>query len=470
MMLKIFNTLTRQKEKFKPITSGKVGIYVCGITVYDLCHIGHGRTFVTFDVVTRYLRYRGFNVNYIRNITDIEDKIIKRANENGENFQQLTERMILEMHRDLDRLNILRPDNEPRATHYIDAIIEMISQLIEKKHAYIASNGDIMFIVNSYKNYSLLSQQNIEQLQVFSGRKVNKAKQNPMDFVLWKMSKSGEPSWSSPWGYGRPGWHIECSAMNRKQLGHHFDIHGGGSDLIFPHHENEIAQSNCIHNGPYVNIWMHSGMVMVNGNKMSKSMGNFFTVRDILQSYDAETIRYFLMSGHYRSQLNYSKENIKQARAAIERLYIALRGTDITPATPRNKNFIDQFNAAMDDDFNTPEAYAVLFNIAREINCLKIQNPKAVPGMAATLRYLAGILGFLQQDPGTFLQQSTAMEKNKTHENIKNENMKIAALIKQRNKARNCKQWVLADQVRDKLNRLGIVLEDNHKGTIWRRS
>ncbi|WP_067569669.1 cysteine--tRNA ligase [Candidatus Mikella endobia] len=469
-MLKIFNTLTRQKEKFKPITSGKVGIYVCGITVYDLCHIGHGRTFVTFDVVTRYLRYRGFNVNYIRNITDIEDKIIKRANENGENFQQLTERMILEMHRDLDRLNILRPDNEPRATHYIDAIIEMISQLIEKKHAYIASNGDIMFIVNSYKNYSLLSQQNIEQLQVFSGRKVNKAKQNPMDFVLWKMSKSGEPSWSSPWGYGRPGWHIECSAMNRKQLGHHFDIHGGGSDLIFPHHENEIAQSNCIHNGPYVNIWMHSGMVMVNGNKMSKSMGNFFTVRDILQSYDAETIRYFLMSGHYRSQLNYSKENIKQARAAIERLYIALRGTDITPATPRNKNFIDQFNAAMDDDFNTPEAYAVLFNIAREINCLKIQNPKAVPGMAATLRYLAGILGFLQQDPGTFLQQSTAMEKNKTHENIKNENMKIAALIKQRNKARNCKQWVLADQVRDKLNRLGIVLEDNHKGTIWRRS
>ncbi|WP_083172382.1 cysteine--tRNA ligase [secondary endosymbiont of Trabutina mannipara] len=468
-MLKIFNTLTRKKEKFKPISSSKVGIYVCGITVYDLCHIGHGRTFVFFDIVTRYLRYRGFNVNYIRNITDIDDKIIKRATEKGDTVQHLTESMILEMHRDFEILNILRPDNEPRATHYIDAIIEMVSKLIEKKHAYVAYNGDIMFSVKTQNNYGLLSQQNIEQLQVFSCTEVNKVKKNPIDFVLWKMSKYGEPSWQSPWGKGRPGWHIECSAMNIKHLGYHFDIHGGGSDLIFPHHENEIAQSTCIHNGPYVNIWMHSGMVMVNGNKMSKSTGNFFTVRDVLQNYDAETIRYFLISGHYRNQLNYSKENIKQARAAIERLYIALRGTDTTIAPTGGTKFVEQFIAAMDDDFNTPEAYAVLFSIAREINRLKSQHPDAVPGMAATLRHLAGVLGLLQQDPGTFLQQkaNTADKSNKVNNN---ENIQIAALIKQRNKARNCKQWAIADQIRDKLNMLGIVLEDNHKGTTWRRN
>ncbi|BAE73980.1 Cysteine--tRNA ligase [Sodalis glossinidius str. 'morsitans'] len=456
-MLKIFNTLTRQKEEFKPIHAGKVGMYVCGITVYDLCHIGHGRTFVAFDVVTRYLRYRGYEVNYVRNITDIEDKIIRRAAENGETFHQLTERMISEMHSDFDQLNILRPDQEPRATHYIDAIIELVGQLIDRDHAYVAANGDVMFAVDSDSDYGLLSRQDLEQLQAGARVEVADVKRNPMDFVLWKMSKPGEPSWPSPWGDGRPGWHIECSAMNGRQLGHHFDIHGGGSDLIFPHHENEIAQSTCAHDGPYVNVWMHAGMVMVDREKMSKSLGNFFTVRDVLRYYDAETVRYFLMSGHYRSQLNYSEENLKQARSALERLYIALRGTDATAVPAGGDHFVAQFIAAMDDDFNTPKAYSVLFDIAREVNRLKSEQP-AAQGMAATLRQLAGVLGLLEQEPAAFLQQGAAED-----------NVMIEALIQQRNDARKARQWALADEARDKLTALGIVLEDGPQGTTWRR-
>ncbi|WP_243690293.1 cysteine--tRNA ligase, partial [Cronobacter sakazakii] len=327
-MLKIFNTMSRQKEEFKPIHAGEVGMYVCGITVYDLCHIGHGRTFIAFDVVARYLRFLGYKLKYVRNITDIDDKIIKRANENGEDFVALVDRMVAEMHKDFDALNILRPDSEPRATQHIPEIIEIVEQLIARGHAYVAGNGDVMFAVESDADYGKLSRQDLEQLQAGARVEVADSKRNPMDFVLWKMSKPGEPSWPSPWGDGRPGWHIECSAMNCKQLGSHFDIHGGGSDLMFPHHENEIAQSTCAHDGEYVNYWMHSGMVMVDREKMSKSLGNFFTVRDVLQHYDAETVRYFLMSGHYRSQLNYSEENLKQARASLERLYTALRGTD----------------------------------------------------------------------------------------------------------------------------------------------
>jgi cysteinyl-tRNA synthetase len=327
-MLKIFNTMTRQKEEFKPIHAGEVGMYVCGITVYDLCHIGHGRTFVAFDVVSRYLRFLGYKLKYVRNITDIDDKIIKRANENGESFVALVDRMIAEMHKDFDALNILRPDSEPRATHHIHEIIEITEKLIARGHAYVADNGDVMFSVPTDPTYGALSRQDLDQLQAGARVDVVDVKRNPMDFVLWKMSKEGEPSWPSPWGEGRPGWHIECSAMNCKQLGNHFDIHGGGSDLMFPHHENEIAQSTCAHGGEYVNYWMHSGMVMVDREKMSKSLGNFFTVRDVLKYYDAETVRYFLMSGHYRSQLNYSEENLKQARSALERLYTALRGTD----------------------------------------------------------------------------------------------------------------------------------------------
>ncbi|WP_183271258.1 cysteine--tRNA ligase [Buttiauxella sp. A111] len=461
-MLKIFNTMSRQKEEFKPIHAQEVGMYVCGITVYDLCHIGHGRTFVAFDVVARYLRYLGYNLKYVRNITDIDDKIIKRANENGEDFVALVDRMVAEMHTDFDALNILRPDSEPRATKHIPDIIEIVEQLIERNHAYVASNGDVMFSVESDADYGKLSRQDLEQLQAGARVEVEaNVKRNPMDFVLWKMSKPGEPSWSSPWGEGRPGWHIECSAMNCKQLGNHFDIHGGGSDLMFPHHENEIAQSTCAHGGEYVNTWMHSGMVMVDREKMSKSLGNFFTVRDVLKYYDAETIRYFLMSGHYRSQLNYSEENLKQARTSLERLYTALRGTDASAQPAGGEAFEARFREAMDDDFNTPEAYSVLFDMAREVNRLKTEDVNAANGLAAALRQLSAVLGLLEQEPEAFLQSSVQADDGEVAE--------IEALIKQRNDARQSKDWALADQARDRLNEMGIVLEDGPQGTTWRR-
>ncbi|ANR78375.1 cysteine--tRNA ligase [Kosakonia sacchari] len=465
-MLKIFNTLTRQKEEFKPIHAGEVGMYVCGITVYDLCHIGHGRTFVAFDVVSRYLRFLGYKLKYVRNITDIDDKIIKRANENGESFVALVDRMIVEMHKDFDALNILRPDSEPRATHHIHEIIEITQRLLEREHAYVAENGDVMFSVPTDPTYGQLSRQDLDQLQAGARVEVAEVKRNPMDFVLWKMSKPGEPSWSSPWGEGRPGWHIECSAMNCKQLGSHFDIHGGGSDLMFPHHENEIAQSTCAHDGEYVNYWMHSGMVMVDREKMSKSLGNFFTVRDVLKYYDAETVRYFLMSGHYRSQLNYSEENLKQARSALERLYNALRGTDSNNAEHRyfenGELFQKRFCDAMDDDFNTPEAYSVLFDLAREVNTLKHDGDLLGANAAAKkLRELAGVLGLLEQDPDLFLQSGAQADDSEVAE--------IEKLIQQRLDARKAKDWAAADAARDRLNEMGIVLEDGPQGTTWRR-
>lgn len=460
-MLKIFNTLSRQKEEFKPIHAGNVGMYVCGITVYDLCHIGHGRTFVAFDVVARYLRYLGYSLKYVRNVTDIDDKIIKRAAENGESCEQLTSRMIAEMHADFDALNILRPDLEPRATHHIAEIIELVAQLIARKHAYVAENGDVMFSVDSAPGYGVLSRQDLEQLKAGARIEIAEVKRNPMDFVLWKMSKPGEPHWTSPWGEGRPGWHIECSAMNCKQLGEHFDIHGGGSDLMFPHHENEIAQSTCAHDGPYVNYWMHSGMVMIDREKMSKSLNNFFTVRDVLKYYDAETVRYFLMSGHYRSQLNYSEENLKQARASLERLYTALRGTDPAAAAQGGEAFEARFRTAMDDDFNTPEAYSVLFDMARDVNRLKAEDSLAAEGLAAELRRLAGILGLLEQDPEAFLQSGSQADNDEVQE--------IEALIQQRNDARKAKDWAQADVARARLTEMGIVLEDGPQGTIWRR-
>lgn len=460
-MLKIYNTLSRQKEEFKPIHAGKIGMYVCGITVYDLCHIGHGRTFVAFDTVARYLRYCGYAVNYVRNITDIDDKIIKRANENGESIYDLTDRMIAEMHADFAALNILPPDVEPRATQHISEIVELVEKLIAREHAYVASNGDVMFSVASDADYGVLSRQDLEQLQAGARVEVADVKRNAMDFVLWKMSKADEPGWPSPWGKGRPGWHIECSAMNCKQLGEHFDIHGGGSDLMFPHHENEIAQSTCAHDGPYVNYWMHSGMVMVDREKMSKSLNNFFTVRDVLAHYDAETVRYFLMSGHYRSQLNYGEDNLKQARAALERLYTALRQTDAQAAVAGGEEFEARFRAAMDDDFNTPEAYSVLFDLAREVNRLKSESPEAANGLAARLRQLAGIVGLLQQDAESFLQSGA--------QNSDDEVAEIEALIKMRNDARQSKNWAQADVARDKLNALGIILEDGPQGTSWRR-
>lgn len=460
-MLKIFNTLSRQKEEFKPIQAGKVGMYVCGVTIYDLCHIGHGRTFVSFDVVSRYLRYLGYDLTYVRNITDVDDKIIRRAAENGETCDQLTERMLTEMYADFDALNIARPNLEPRATQHIAEIIELVELLLKRHHAYIADNGDVMFSVESYGDYGLLSRQDLQQLQAGARVEVVNVKRNPMDFVLWKMSKPGEPAWASPWGIGRPGWHIECSAMNGKQLGHHFDIHGGGSDLMFPHHENEIAQSCCAHEGPYVNYWMHSGMVMIDQEKMSKSLNNFFTIRDVLAHYDAESVRYFLMSGHYRSQLNYSEENLKQARSALERLYTALRGTDLKAQPAGGEELEANFREAMDDDFNTPEAYSVLFDLAREVNRLKVENMQAANGLAARLRQLAAILGLLQQEPDVFLQGND----NEAGGDI----AEIEALIVQRNKARATKDWSMADRARDRLIEMGIVLEDGAEGTTWRR-
>ncbi|ALV93119.1 MULTISPECIES: cysteine--tRNA ligase [Pantoea] len=460
-MLKIYNTLSRQKEEFKPIHAGQIGMYVCGITVYDLCHIGHGRTFVAFDVVSRYLRYVGYQLKYVRNITDIDDKIIKRANENGESIETLTNRMIGEMHKDFDALGILPPDLEPRATRHIPEIIEMVERLIERKHAYVAANGDVMFDVLSDKGYGVLSRQDLDQLQAGARVEITEIKRNPMDFVLWKMSKPDEPAWNSPWGNGRPGWHIECSAMNCKQLGSHFDIHGGGSDLMFPHHENEVAQSTCAHDGDYVNYWMHSGMVMIDREKMSKSLGNFFTVRDVLKHYDAETVRYFLMSGHYRSQLNYGEDNLNQARAALERLYTALRHTDANATAAGGEEFEARFRTAMDDDFNTPEAYSVFFDMAREVNRLKTEDSAAADALAAKLRQLANVLGILQQDPEQFLQSGAQVDDEEVAE--------IEHWVKTRADARAAKDWAQADVARDKLNELGVIVEDGPQGSSWRR-
>lgn len=458
-MLKIYNSLTRQKEEFKPIRPGQVGMYVCGVTIYDLCHIGHGRTFVGFDVVVRYLRYLGYKVTFVRNITDVDDKIIKRAAENQESCEALTERLIGEMHADFDALNLQRPDIEPRATLHISEIIALVEQLLANGNAYVAENGDVLFAIDSYADYGRLSGQDLEQLQAGARVSVEEAKRNPLDFVLWKMSKPGEPTWESPWGPGRPGWHIECSAMNSKHLGNHFDIHGGGSDLMFPHHENEIAQSCCAHHTQYVNTWMHTGMVMVDREKMSKSLGNFFTIRDVLKVYDAETVRYFLMSGHYRSQLNYSDENLNQGRAALERLYTALRGLPVVAAAG-GEVFVERFRAAMDDDFNTPEAYSVLFELAREVNRLKSEGAADAPALAARLRELGGVLGLLEQDPQAFLQGGVETDS---------EVAEIEALIKARNDARAAKDWPAADAARNRLTEMGIVLEDGAQGTSWRR-
>ncbi|MDT3335582.1 cysteine--tRNA ligase [Shewanella sp. SP1S1-7] len=458
-MLKIYNSITRQKQEFKPITPGKIGMYVCGVTIYDLCHIGHGRTFVSFDMIVRYLRYAGYEVNFQRNITDVDDKIIKRANENNESCEALTERLIGEMHQDFDALNMLRPDFEPRATLHIAEIIDMVELLLARDHAYVASDGDVLFSVASYPDYGRLSGQNLDQLQAGARVEVDETKQNPMDFVLWKMSKPGEPTWESPWGPGRPGWHIECSAMNSKHLGLHFDIHGGGSDLQFPHHENEIAQSCCAHDTPYVNYWMHTGMVMVDREKMSKSLGNFFTIRDVLGHYDAETVRYFLLSGHYRSQLNYSEDNLKQARSALERLYTAIKDVDLTVAAAPAEEFVAKFKAAMDDDFNTPEAYSVLFDMVREINRLKLTDMAQASALAVTLKQLADVLGLLSQEPEAFFQGGGSDD----------EVAEIEALIVERNRARTEKDWAAADVARNRLNELGVELEDGPSGTTWRK-
>ncbi len=460
-MLQIYNTLTRKKEEFKPIEHNKVGMYVCGVTIYDYCHIGHGRTFVCFDVIVRYLRYLGYEVNFVRNITDVDDKIIRRAQENQESIQDLTARMTKAMHEDFDALGLLRPNIEPRATETIPEIISLVQSLLQGDNAYIAGNGDVMFALDTFPEYGRLSGQDLEQLQAGARVEVEQSKHNPFDFVLWKMSKPGEPMWDSPWGKGRPGWHIECSAMSGKYLGTHFDIHGGGSDLMFPHHENEIAQSCCGFHDSFANTWIHSGMVMINKEKMSKSLGNFFTIRDVLKEYDGETVRFFLMSGQYRSALNYSQENLNLARQGLSRLYTALQDLDLSApyAVPTDSTYLQSFREAMDDDFNTPQAYSVLFDLAREVNRLKASNDAGAVSLAQELKFIGGILGILQQDPKSYLKGSDNDEQSG----------EIDDLIAQRAQAKKAKDWARADAIRDKLTQMGIVLEDKGGTTTWRR-
>ncbi|WP_077338105.1 cysteine--tRNA ligase [Pseudocolwellia agarivorans] len=460
-MLQIFNTLSRKKEIFKPITEGKVGLYVCGITIYDRCHIGHARTYVAFDIIARYLKYSGYELTHVRNITDVDDKIIKRALENNESCESLTMRMTDQMYQDFDDLNIMRPDIAPTVTGHMPEIINLVSTLIEKGHAYVASNGDVMFEVSTYEDYGKLSMQNLDMLQAGSRVDVDDAKRSPLDFVLWKMAKPDEPSWDSPWGKGRPGWHIECSAMNQKHLGKHFDIHGGGSDLQFPHHENEIAQSCCANNTPYVNYWMHGGMVQINKEKMSKSLNNFFTLRSVLDEYDAETVRFFLTSSHYRSQLNYSQDNLTQARSSLERLYTALR--DVTPVKVElaGNEYVNRFEKAMDDDFNCPEAMPVIFELSKEINRIKDQDANKAGELAYILIELGKVLGIAQSSPEEFFKGSVANDS---------EAEEIEALIKQRNDARANKDWALADEARDKLKAMNVILEDSAGKTTWRKA
>ncbi|WP_444998135.1 cysteine--tRNA ligase [Aliikangiella sp. IMCC44359] len=461
-MLRIYNSISQNKDEFKPLSPGKVKMYVCGITIYDYSHIGHARTFVAFDVIARYLRFSGYDLTFIRNITDIDDKIIARANQNKESISDLTARFEKIMHEDFAALGMKKPDLEPKATESIPEIIEIIQTLIDKGYAYQGANGDVYYHVPKFSDYGKLSKQNLEALQ--AGERVGVAgdKKNSMDFVLWKVAKPGEPSWQSPWGEGRPGWHIECSAMSKKCLGEHFDIHGGGSDLQFPHHENEIAQSEAANGCCFANTWIHTGMVQVDREKMSKSLNNFFTIRDVLQVYRAESVRFFMVSSQYRSQLNYSEENLKSADAALERLYLALRDVDLSvlPQVDADNEYVQKFQCAMDDDFNTPEAVAVLFEIAKEINRLKSDDVNAAVELASILIHLGDILGILQQSPDAFLKSVSGDKELDTDY--------IEQLIVERNQARADKNWGKADEIRDQLQDLGVVLEDKDGKTGWR--
>ncbi|MDI9245780.1 cysteine--tRNA ligase [Marinobacter sp. CHS3-4] len=459
-MISIYNTLSQKKEPFKPIEPGKVRMYVCGMTVYDYCHLGHARVLVAFDVITRYLRHCGFDVHYVRNITDIDDKILRRADENGEVFSDLTERMIKAMHEDEAKLGVLSPTEEPRATAYIDEIIAMIHKLVASGHAYAADNGDVYFAVESYPEYGKLSKKKLEDLVAGARVDVQEAKRSPADFVLWKAAKTGEVSWPSPWGDGRPGWHIECSAMSSCCLGDTFDIHGGGPDLLFPHHENEIAQSECASGQTFVNTWMHAGAIRVNKEKMSKSLGNFFTIREIFESYLPEVVRYFLVSSHYRSQVDYSEENLAKAGRVLNRLYQALRG--IVPAKNVPEGEHDQrFCDAMNDDFNTAGAMAVLHSVANEINQYRRDgNDDEASRSAAVLVRLGGILGLLQQDPEAYFQAGVDGELSADE---------IETMIQARTDARKNKDFAEADRIRDELASKGVILDDSREGTSWRR-
>ena len=462
-MLQIYNTLTRQKEEFTPLDANNIRMYVCGMTVYDMCHIGHARVLVVFDIVYRYLSqvYGENHVTYIRNITDIDDKIIARANENGEDFNVLTGRFIDEMHHDSKALGILAPNQEPRATLYMDQIIAMVQTLIDKGFAYAAANGDVYYAVNKFKNYGQLSGKQTEDLRSGERIAVDEAKNDPLDFVLWKSAKPEEPSWESPWGKGRPGWHIECSAMSTECLGHNFDIHGGGMDLQFPHHENEIAQSEAATGEKFANVWMHNGFVRIDDEKMSKSLGNFFTIRDVTEKYDPEVLRYFILTSHYRSPLNYSDKQLDNAKAALTTLYTALRGIDITIVETKDSEYHQRFKTAMDDDFNTAEVLPVLFDLAKEVNRYKEKDDEKANYFANLLRELSGFIGLLNQKPESFLQGGTAAEDSSAND--------VEDLIQQRNDARAAKDWAESDRIRDILKEQGIVLEDAGGNTTWRR-
>lgn len=461
-MLKLYNDLSNRKETFQPLEAGKVRMYVCGMTVYDLCHLGHARVMVVFDVVYRYLRASGYEVNYIRNITDIDDKIINRANEKGVHIGDLTGEFIQAMHQDAEALGVLRPTDEPKATEHMDEILAMITRLIEKGHAYAVDNGDVYYDVRSFGDYGKLSGKSIEDLRAGARVEPGDVKRDPLDFALWKGAKPDEPAWDSPWGRGRPGWHIECSAMSTTALGDSFDIHGGGADLTFPHHENEIAQSEGATGHPFVKYWMHNGFVRINDEKMSKSLGNFFTVREILEHYRAEEVRYFILTSHYRSPLNYDTEHLDNARAALTRFYTALRGLPEADATG-GEEYVGRFRDAMDDDFNTPEALAVLFDLAREINRLKETENEAAASLAAILRELGGILGILQDDPESYLRGAAPADEDGLSDEA------IETMIQARIDARSAKNWAEADRIRDELQAAGIILEDGPQGTTWRR-
>ncbi len=460
--MNIYNSLTGQKQALVPINPGQIGIYVCGVTVYDYCHIGHARVFVVFDMVVRHLRELGYQVRYVRNITDIDDKIIARANERDEPFTQLTETFIQAMTEDMANLGVLPPDEEPRATVHIDHIVEMIEQLERGGYAYPADNGDVYYRVNRFANYGQLGGRDLEKLRSGARVEVNEHKENPLDFVLWKASKAGEPSWPSPWGDGRPGWHIECSAMSTHCLGHHFDIHGGGFDLQFPHHENEIAQSEAATGETFVNTWMHNGFVRIDDEKMSKSLDNFFTIREVLERYPAEVVRYFLLASHYRSALNFSNIALDQAWDALRRCYRALLDQpDIAARHDPDHPFHQRYLQAMNDDFNTPEALAVVFDLVRELNTAAVAQR---PELAAQLLAMGNSLGLLQQKPETFLRLAlhSAGEAGLVDQQVE-------ALIVERLAARANKDWQQADEIRDQLTAAGIVLEDADGQTRWAR-
>ena len=459
-MLQLHNTLSNSKVPFTPINEGKISLYVCGMTVYDYCHIGHARVMVSFDVITRYLRHAGYQVEYVRNITDVDDKIIKRAAENGESCEQLTQRFIDAMHEDELALNVLPPDQEPRATGHIQAILDMIQILIEKKYAYAASNGDVYYRVEKFDDYGKLTNRKLEDMRAGARVDINDVKENPFDFVLWKAAKKDEVSWPSPWGEGRPGWHIECSAMTKCCLGNHFDIHGGGPDLPFPHHENEIAQSEAANGQTFVNYWLHAGAVRVNKEKMSKSLGNFFTIREVLAKFPAEIVRYLLTASHYRSQIDYAEDALVEAQRALDRLYTAMDQLELKDVSLEGP-YLDRFNGAMDDDFNTRKAVSVLFEMAREVNRLKRDaDPQAIV-LASQMRGLGNILGLLELDPQAYLR-GEAGEGDLVDADVD-------ALVVQRQQAKLDRNFSLSDQIRAQLKVAGISLEDSKEGTVWKR-